>query len=679
MKHLWRNIYVWLAVAVGVYLGLFLLFPAFNIIDDGASLLVADQLQHDWSGSTWTRLLVEQQVGRFRPLYHLSLFAVYLIFGQRPFFFWLSQALVLFGTLAGMALVLKQVTKTPRLALFSPLLLLFFSPTAENFFRLGTAEPKQVLVWCWLLVVVAAARTKGWTWARMAVFAGLFLAASLIKETSVLFGALMGYVLVWSLVIERRRPWRELVLTSFCAVIAVAVYASIPRGGSYSQGFGLSLGAMWQRLLAARLEYAAVFLPVLLAVLGTGVRFVIEWWGDRKVSWSGFFWQGLLLSQLGLVLVVGILPWQYQLPRYYYPVYVVGLLYVVIEVVAWRSLLPWWQKMSLRGQLRWATAVAIGSWLLQVVVFQSGVDLVAAESVWRQNAWVFSWEAAPLLVSLWLVLGATAVRYALGWNAKQTIKKPWLKLIAWPLWFSAAWLGCSLLSFIPWREHWPRALFVSNLLLGAYVLYEFNQWQQLRRQKWFAKVGVGPIAAFSITAVLVVGMLNQQLLAGRGANLWPFVGPTVTALRQAFDTHQVSYALIRRLLAQTAPGSNVFVSSADYEIIFEIGLYASQFKHRPVTVYTNNQQLIADVGQDFPYLQYVADPITAFSGNTEPRLLLIRKMDWEVLTSTDAAAVPVNLQAAYQAATWQAFSAEEASPAASFGIIPVGANWVLVK
>src|SRR5690349_16308248 len=95
--------------AAFLYVWPFLKYPAFNVIDDGASIRVSRDLLNDAQAGTfarWPSLLIETQEGRLRPVYHLFFLLIYALFGARPLFFWLGQASLLGVTLVLMYLFL---------------------------------------------------------------------------------------------------------------------------------------------------------------------------------------------------------------------------------------------------------------------------------------------------------------------------------------------------------------------------------------------------------------------------------------------------------------------------------------------------------------------------------------------------------------------------------------------
>jgi hypothetical protein len=673
--------FIWLLLPAIIYLSPFLIFPAFNIIDDGASLLVAEQLRSNVSFENWSSILVEKQVGRFRPFYHLSLFVIYVLFGLNPFYFWLAQVLILGFTLVGMALLLHKLSRNYWLSALAPLVLLFFSPVVENFYRLGTAEPKQMLVWVWMLVLLVKVKELGWSKARLITWITLFVLALLLKETSVIFGGLVGVLALWNSIFDRQRAikdWGVIVLT----ILAIGAFlAIVPKSGDYSSGFQFNLLDIKNRLFEARLTYAAVFFPLVLACLATVTRFIGELSFKRKLQLDDYFWPVVFLTQIVAVVVIGILPWRFQLPRYYYPVYLMVILYIAQEINAWTKLKWLWQKFSLVGQFTLATGAVALATLLQIFVFQSsfGLSLKASEILDRLLVNRLVW--APVWFLLLVGVGVTVLRLLTILNFNLKLPRISWADVRWPIWFGVMIAGVAAISIGPWHHLWPRMMLTVNVLIFCYYLAEINAWQQLQNQKWFAQIKLGPILSFATLSLVGVLGVNYYFFQSKGLGAEPFIGPITHTIQESFDTHQVSYALIRRLIAETPADAEIYVSSGDYEIIFEVGLYASRLKQRPVTIYTDNQQLLTDVGADFPYLKYTADPVTSFITSESPnKILLLRKQTWDIFTGVQAPTEQNANLLTYQTATnWASYSAQEMSPPVTFNFIPAYANWVWLK
>jgi hypothetical protein len=140
----------WLALnwwwLVPVLLALVLMLPRmssaqFGLEDDGASIAKAQQmLDGTWSPSD------DLGAGRFRPLYWLSFGLVYGLAGQRPFWFFFYNTLLL----AAIALLIMHLMRRHAArkvqACLAGVLFVLSGPVIESFYTLTKIEPLQVLL-----------------------------------------------------------------------------------------------------------------------------------------------------------------------------------------------------------------------------------------------------------------------------------------------------------------------------------------------------------------------------------------------------------------------------------------------------------------------------------------------------------------------------------------------------
>src|SRR5258708_4192574 len=185
LKNRWIFFWIGLFFLGFLYLIPFLFFPAFNVIDDGASLQVSQKLVSHLNLQTWTGALVEKEVGRFRPFYHIWFLILYFFFGVRPFFYWLPQAALLGITLVLMVYFLWKVSGQKVVSAVIASFLLLLGVTADNYYRLGTAEPKQMIAGLLFLIWMLKQKGKEWTFKRTVVGLSILWTAFLFKETSI--------------------------------------------------------------------------------------------------------------------------------------------------------------------------------------------------------------------------------------------------------------------------------------------------------------------------------------------------------------------------------------------------------------------------------------------------------------------------------------------------------------
>jgi hypothetical protein len=327
-----------LAIAVVLFFFRQFQYPAFNLIDDGYSLLVTHELKANYSIQNWQKTLIDQELakGRLRPGYYLYYFVVSQIGGDQPMTYWLFQAASLFGLLALIYYFLRAETKNQQLSLAASLAPLVFPSLLENFYRLGPAESRQLL---WLLLsALFLVRTlknqppKIYTSVLTLLF---YLLALFTKETSLLaLPAFLALILVNWLV-----EWKKLkhspaihhqLALSLTLLLATCVFLFlIPSGQGYSSGLSFDFNAA-----KANLFYVRAAFPEFHWLLVTGalvfVRRLIE--NREKLNVVG---KTFILSTFFLILSVVYLffPlfWQHQLERYYLLGQVFAWIFFIIE------------------------------------------------------------------------------------------------------------------------------------------------------------------------------------------------------------------------------------------------------------------------------------------------------------------------------------------------------------
>ncbi len=628
LKRFW-----WLGIVIItgiVFLSPFLRYPAFNVIDDGASLRVSRDLLADISHGfgQWPNLLIEKQDGRFRPLYLLSFFFVYAVFGAQPFAFWFVQAFLLSGTLFLMGLFLYVVTKNRWISVLSPLSVLLFSSTADNFYRLGTAEPKQMLAWLLFVLWCWWWREKGLT--VKVFFAGLAVlwTGLLTKETSISFVAVFWALWVWQILFAKKRSLADAALGLTLGLLSSSFIFLLPTKSGYNSGFHFDVHSMMRRFLFSRGENAVLYLSLFLAWFSGIVRFVWEWWSTKKFpDEKKYVWQWFFALQAILLLVVGILPWQYMLTRYFYPLYLVGALGVGIEVAAWRELWPVLKKLKMVYQFGIATGFVLVATVFQRFLLGSAAHLsLNVRGMWFRLL-VDRLDGAEIWLLLLIAIGAELLRLVLYWWRKE---KFYLTPFLWDAWFLLA-IGVSVfLSSLIWSAQNAIVFIVPSLLTEIFVVRETLQWFAFVHKKNGAPVWYLGYLSF---LVLIIPILHVVLFQGMSRPL-RFVEAELVLMRTSFDAYQISYGAIRYLLADVHPHEHVYVIANDYEVIFEIGLYASNLRSRPIQLFTTDQQVVEDFSKEYSYLTYDATPAAHFVEDTKEKIMLLRKMDWPSVSAT---------------------------------------------
>ena len=619
--------YLWLIIPAILFMLAFLIFPAFNIIDDGASLFSAQKLSENISYSNWSNILIENEVGRLRPFYHLYFFILYNIAGTHPLFYWIAQAFVLSFTLIAMALFLYKSTKKYWLAGILPVSLLLFSPTAENFYRLGTAETKQMLIWSYLLVILANIKKDGFSIKKIIALGLLFISSILFKETSLIFLTSIGVFCIWNYFFGKNQRALNMSIVLFFLVIGTIFAINIPKG-NYSSGFQISITNIWNNFLIARLEYTKIFFPFLVSLFATANRFYFQII-EKRINLKLFFWQILLSTQLATYFILGILPWQHQLPRYFYPIYLIAILYIAIESSYWVDLIKKNNTFYHQKIFHSFTCLSILLSILQVKLFQTAINInFSLKNIVHQFS-IFLFEDSHIIFFLLAGIAVSGIRLCLINVFRKKLKLSFNDF-RWQLQLIILTFISIITTKLIWSTVATKTEFIIILPIIIYWIIEIQTWITQSTELWYKKVGKGPLLTFIIIAAFSVIFSNNFLFVKRGSNLGEFVRVPITLLTNSFDIHQVSYALISHLLKTTEPETQVFVIADDYEIIFEIGLYSSNLGKRPVKIFTTNKKLVDDVGVDFPNVKYIENPIEGYLATSGPKVLLLRKIVWEI-------------------------------------------------
>jgi hypothetical protein len=320
-----------------LYIGPFLMFPGFSVIDDGWTLHVVNGMRHS-PMQEWSQYLVESDIGRLRPVYYLYFFLIYLVSGNHPFLFWLGQWAVLAGTLYVMYQLLFKATKHRFISLGGIAVPFLFPSMPENLYRLGTQEPRQFLLQISFLLWAMTLKENSLTLVKAAIGPVLLFLALGSKETSLILIPMFMAMYLLQLLQGHWRSPKFLGLVIVMVLIGVGFYAMIPTSKNYTLGYDLSLPGMVRTALLARMSEIHIFwLWGILGCLTAARLYFFSPSLEIKKIINTHFWQIIIfLAALGSFII--ILPWNLQLERYYYNVTLFVLMFATIEAAAWWSL-----------------------------------------------------------------------------------------------------------------------------------------------------------------------------------------------------------------------------------------------------------------------------------------------------------------------------------------------------
>lgn len=187
------------------FLSILLLFPQFytthpTLIDDGTDLLTVKQM-------SYTALLQNELrfSERNRPLRMIYRKAFYSLFGTRLSYYFFVNALVLSATCYLLNYFLLIYNFSKYLAIPSSIFFMTLPSVAENYYRLGTDEPLQVL----FLLIALITLIKNRHGLSIAIFSALLF----IKETSIFF------LIIPLIYFALNKKSKSFALTAFIGVI----------------------------------------------------------------------------------------------------------------------------------------------------------------------------------------------------------------------------------------------------------------------------------------------------------------------------------------------------------------------------------------------------------------------------------------------------------------------------
>jgi hypothetical protein len=240
-----------------------LLSPQFGLLDDGKSILTAQDLARgDWG------FRFDVSDSRFRPFYWLSFATVYILSGGRPFWFFLLNTFTLCLTVAALIFFMRKQGVDAWQAWLGGVFFVLAGSIFENFYTLSKGEWLQVMFISMSLAVIAlysTALAKSRKILLVAVTTLFLLSAVLSKETSVVMWPVSC---VWAVVAwlwtKRRDPsnqfsgWRVPYLLS--STIAVLVYVVLrflyTTSATTTSGYTTRYNFMLSQLMVSSVRWA---------------------------------------------------------------------------------------------------------------------------------------------------------------------------------------------------------------------------------------------------------------------------------------------------------------------------------------------------------------------------------------------------------------------------------------
>lgn len=335
----WQSLILLGAVLV---VGLPSLFVNWMIIDDGIHLLVTQKISSllssfDWKG-LW-EILLEKETGRFRPGFWASLWLIYLVAGKNPFLHHLVNFSISSATAFLVYSIIKILTLSSSAALLAGLIFVLAPFNVENWYRLGTAEPKMTFLLAlslYFLIKNIQRINLGQKVKKSSLFLTILplLLVYFLKETFFVF-LLFAFFLLGGIKVfktsKKQRFWLRLTGTFFIfnlilAAASLTISLLIRQPGSYSAYYKVALPNIlstgrWYLLLLIK-PYFIIFCAFLLSFLISWFSFIKE----RRMSLNRYLQLAFLVGFASVF--VTLLPWLIPMGRYLEP----ALLFVALIV-----------------------------------------------------------------------------------------------------------------------------------------------------------------------------------------------------------------------------------------------------------------------------------------------------------------------------------------------------------
>lgn len=316
------------AVYLPVLLALFVMIPRlvsphFGLFDDGRSLITAQNISHgDWS------FHFDAGEGRFRPVYWLSFYITYWLFGQKPFWFFFANTLMLALTTYCLVQFLLNISRNRFQAWVTGMFFVLAGPIIENYFTLSKGEPWQVMFLMLSLLAASGFARQRSRWAKLLNVAmiGLFqLLAILSKETAIIIAPLAGVWVLGKYFLIRKQSNRTALVPYIvylgAGVVSVAAYlllrfASVSNAFA-TQGYSSKYDFSSAQILAAVIRWTGWLIRDFLYVAPLLLAVIFIWGVGRKLPQAVLIFNVLIWI---LAWIVVFLPWYFMTEYYMLPV-----------------------------------------------------------------------------------------------------------------------------------------------------------------------------------------------------------------------------------------------------------------------------------------------------------------------------------------------------------------------
>ena len=300
------------------------------LIDDAYTILISEKisaalLKLDFQGLT--QILFETQTGRFRPLYWILNWIVYLVGGTSPSIHRLFHVALYSIICFVIFKAASKLTRSLNWALFCSSLFALSSLNLENWLRLGPVEP-----WLGLLLLLSIYFLVFTKYLKWSLF--FMLLSFLTKETAVALIPPIFILFIGEKLILKQKSQIKRILISLIASITLSIFSVVIVSqihGGYSGNYSIEITDVIQRFT----EYLSLsvrgFSPFFELSIFIFLMSLIKQMFHRfksKFSRSEFYGTVFIIAYISLVGIQA--PWIYVLERYMLPANIFLCLFMVV-------------------------------------------------------------------------------------------------------------------------------------------------------------------------------------------------------------------------------------------------------------------------------------------------------------------------------------------------------------
>lgn len=304
----------------------------FSLIDDTEMIKRSEVLsqqfsQGDFSNTGW--VFLEQDTGRTRPFYWISMYLRFISFGKNAFLFHVSDIFITLGIVASLYYLVKRISRSSLVSFFTVLPVILFHRSIENLYRLGPQEPLMLLLILLSLVSLLNIKKKKFFKPLSWMF---IILAILTKETAIFTIPLLILLSIYK---KNKDYWQLTGAACLAAVLIISPRFLRIGVADYSSNYQISLQTIIETFRGYKAQLDSTWMTGLFKVSLVSFVIGIILKQDIRLSLVGLLW---FTSSFAL-----LLPWKLVLGRYLLPVLPGLSLFIVSETKRQIGLIkkPW--------------------------------------------------------------------------------------------------------------------------------------------------------------------------------------------------------------------------------------------------------------------------------------------------------------------------------------------------